>query len=105
MNDAEKLLKNPTAEVNDVMAQLLETSATGESLARVDFVQADGSTLVLSSFQGSDVEVTAFGIDQEPVIEPPVLEGSVPQGIQNDGTNTYDDNPPEGLIDVKNEDM
>lgn len=106
MNQAEELIEDPTPEITDVMEDLKQASEASGSMTRADYIQEDDSTLVISSFQGSEPELHAFAPGEEPVVNPPVLEGAVPQGIQDDGTNAYDQTgPPEGLIDVKNEDM
>lgn len=99
--DAQVLADEPTQEILDAQASVQEASEAGQSMSRADFLQEDGSTLVVSSFQGSEPELHVFKPEEEPVVNPPVLPDAIPEGIQDDGTNTYDESgPPDGLVEI-----
>jgi hypothetical protein len=101
VNQAQELLDTPTNEVKDAYTAVQEASAASESMSSAEFLQEDGSTLVVASFQGGEAEAHVFAPDEVAAVNPPVPDDAVPQGIQNDGTNTYDETgPPDGLVEV-----
>lgn len=58
MNDAERLVAQPDAELQAVLDSLPATSSASESTARHDRAFADGSTLTVTSTAGDPVDVT-----------------------------------------------
>lgn len=92
MNDAEKLLKKPTAEVTEAYEAVRELSLASESMSSIYFPQEDGSTLVIASFRGEEAEAHVFAEGEDTVVRSPALPGGSPEGIQDDGTNTYEVN-------------
>lgn len=81
---------NPTNEqIEDAKAALPEASAASKSMVMQEFPLEDGGTLVIASFQGAEAEVYRFGAGEPVNVLVPILEGAVPQGIQDDGTNAY----------------
>lgn len=101
MNDAEKLMRHPTKDVTAAAEGVRKASAASESQARADFLLEDGSMLVVHSFAGSKAEAVVIAAGEDQTVPPPSLPHSPgPEGLQDDGTNTYDENPPEGLVEV-----
>lgn len=102
MSDANDLARRPTDELTEALTTVADASKLSQSFARADFPQEDGSYLIAYSFQGGDTGLAVFAPDEEPIVNPPVSPDAIPEGIQNDGRNTYDETgPPEGLVDVE----
>lgn len=59
MNDAEKVIADPSQDVLDIMDYLPTLSAASESTARTDLLQSDGSTLAVESHAGAAATLRA----------------------------------------------
>lgn len=91
-SEAQQLLDKPTPEVTAAYDKATQDSEINGSMVRVEFPQDDGSRLVIAAFQGGEAEAHVFGDGEDTTIQVPRTDDSAdPEGVQDDGTNTYDD--------------